>query len=61
MRHHYVNGLDELYDLENDPDELVNLYNNAKYRETRDELQKRLTAWQQSINDPVLRDPRAKQ
>jgi uncharacterized sulfatase len=55
VRHHFTNGLDELYDLEQDPGELRNLYPNAKYREVRDRLQERLTAWQRSLDDPVLR------
>jgi uncharacterized sulfatase len=61
VRHHYASGLDELYDLDNDPDELTNLYNNPKHAKTRDELQQRLTEWQRAIDDPILRDPRAKQ
>jgi uncharacterized sulfatase len=55
VRHHFCNGLDELYDLEQDPGELRNLYGNAKARAIRDQLQERLTAWQRSIDDPVLR------
>ena len=54
VRHHHANYLDELYDLETDPGQVKNLYHNAKYRETRDGLQTRLTAWQRSINDPLL-------
>jgi uncharacterized sulfatase len=54
VRHHHANYLDELYDLEADPGQLRNLYNNPKYRPTRDQLQQRLTAWQRSINDPLL-------
>jgi uncharacterized sulfatase len=61
VRHHYASGLDELYDLENDPDELVNLYNNPKNAKTRDDLQRQLLEWQRSIDDPLLRDPRNKQ
>jgi len=60
VRHHFALGLDELYDLDNDPGELVNLYNNPKYQKVRDELLARLTAWQRSIDDPLLRDPRGK-
>src|SRR5262249_53794893 len=61
VRHHFAMGLDELYDLDNDPGELVNLYNNPKYQKVRDEPRARLTAWQRSIDDPLLRDPRGKQ
>ncbi len=44
----------ELYDLENDPDELVNLADDAKYQRTRDELSKRLIAWLEKTEDPWL-------
>lgn len=54
VRHYFANMLDELYDLENDPDEKKNLYDDPKQAEIRDQLQKRLTEWQQSIKDPIL-------
>ncbi|MGI8783182.1 MAG: sulfatase family protein [Acidobacteriota bacterium] len=54
VRHHFTDFLDELYDLKNDPGETKNLYNDPKYREVREQLQQRLTTWQQSINDPLL-------
>jgi hypothetical protein len=47
--------MDELYDLTKDPGELRNLYGNAMHRKTRDDLQERLTAWQNAIDDPVLK------
>jgi hypothetical protein len=47
--------LDELYDLQNDPGETRNLYNDAQHRATREELQRKLTTWQRSINDPLAR------
>jgi hypothetical protein len=47
--------LDELYDLQNDPGEKKNLYFDREAKATRDELQARLMAWQQSIDDPILR------
>jgi choline-sulfatase len=55
VRHHFANGLDELYDLEADPGETRNVYNAPKYREIRDRLQARLTEWMRSIDDPILR------
>ena len=58
VRHHFADGLDELYDLKDDPDERRNLYNDEKHRATRDALQQRLSAWQRSIDDPILKDPR---
>ena len=56
IRFHYANGMDELYDLRNDPGETRNLYGAASHKDIRDQLQARLTKWQQSIDDPVLRD-----
>jgi choline-sulfatase len=55
VRHSRCNGLDELYDLAKDPGETRNLYNNKANREVQDKLQERLTAWQQSIDDPLLK------
>ena len=53
VRHYVASGMSELYDLKNDPDETRNLYNAPPRRAIRDELQKRLTAWERSINDKV--------
>jgi uncharacterized sulfatase len=58
VRHHFAVGLDELYDVASDPDERRNLYNDEKHRTIRATLQRRLTEWQQSIRDPILRDAR---
>jgi uncharacterized sulfatase len=58
VRHHFSNGLNELYDLEKDPGETRNLYGNPKYASARDQVQARLTAWQKAIDDPILRDAR---
>jgi uncharacterized sulfatase len=55
VRHHFCNGLDELYDLQADPGEKQNLYNKPEGRAAREVLQARLTSWQASINDPILR------
>jgi uncharacterized sulfatase len=55
VRHYFCNGLDELYDLQNDPGEKKNLYFDRASKATRDELQARLMTWQQSIDDPILR------
>jgi len=55
VRHHFTNFLNELYDLKNDPGETKNLYQNAPQRAVRDGLEQRLTAWQRSIDDPILR------
>jgi choline-sulfatase len=58
VRHHFAGGLDELYDLENDPDERRNLYGDQSHRDTREALQRRLTEWQKSIDDPILKQGR---
>jgi arylsulfatase A-like enzyme len=54
VRHHLTNQLDELYDLENDPDELTNLFGRPAHRDVQVQLQARLSRWQQSIGDPLL-------
>lgn len=68
VRHYYSNYEDELYDLEADPGETRNLYREHLARVSREpgyrdvalsevvkDLQQRLTAWQRSIDDPLLR------
>jgi uncharacterized sulfatase len=54
VRHHLTNGLNELYDLKTDPNEANNLYNDPAAAKVRDQLQEKLTAWQKSIDDPIL-------
>jgi arylsulfatase A-like enzyme len=54
VRHYFTNGLDELYDLNEDPGETRNLYDQPRLAPIRYQLQKRLTAWQRSISDPIL-------
>jgi uncharacterized sulfatase len=56
VRHHHANFLDELYNLEEDPGETRNLYGTAKHAAVRAQLQQQLTAWQKSIDDPLLRE-----
>jgi uncharacterized sulfatase len=55
VRHHFCNGLDELYDLQADPGEKANLYWKPEAKAARDELQARLTEWQKSVDDPILK------
>ena len=56
VRQYMKNGQpDELFDLKNDPEELRNLYDDAKHREVREQLQQRLTEWMRSVDDPLLR------
>lgn len=57
VRHHYSNGMNELYDLEKDPGELHNLWGVKQLRQTRDALQAKLEAWEKSIDDPIVNDP----
>jgi hypothetical protein len=57
VRHQLTNGLNELYNLKDDPNEEKNLYNSPDARKVRDELQAKLSAWQKSIADPVLDNP----
>jgi arylsulfatase A-like enzyme len=54
VRHHMCNGLNELYNLADDPAETRNLYYRPAARATRDALQQKLSEWQESIDDPVL-------
>jgi len=44
----------ELYDLQNDPKELVNLASRAEHQGTLAELQEKLKAWQQKTKDPWI-------
>lgn len=55
VRHYLSSGLDELYDLKNDPGETRNLYDDPKVAATQADLQKRLTGWMRSIHDPLLK------
>jgi choline-sulfatase len=56
VRQYKKNGQpDELFDLQTDPEELRNLYDEPKHREMREQLQDRLTAWMRSVDDPISR------
>jgi hypothetical protein len=48
-------GSNELYDLKNDPLETRNRYYDKHVADVRDRLQKQLTEWQRSIDDPLLK------
>ena len=54
VRHHFTGGADELFNLRDDPGELRNLYGLAAYTKAQARLQKQLTEWQRSIDDPLL-------
>lgn len=44
----------ELFDLEKDPDEIVNLANDPDYKEVMDEMIKKMKAFQIQTRDPWL-------
>jgi hypothetical protein len=44
----------ELYDLESDPDEIINLAEHSDYQEIRTKLSKRLATWCEQTNDQWL-------
>ena len=43
------NGAGELYDVQNDPHELRNLWDNPQYSAIRGEMQSQLVDWQAAI------------
>lgn len=47
----------ELYDIVNDPQERVNVYNETRYAPVVKELLKTLRAWQRDTNDPWICSP----
>lgn len=50
-------SMEELYDLQADPDERENLAALEPWRATRDELRARLLAWMEETADPLLQGP----
>lgn len=46
----------ELYDLKNDPDQVVNVAGDANYEATRDQLRARIEKWMEDTDDPRV-DP----
>ena len=55
IRHHMTDGHNELFNLKLDANENRNVYHNPPAKTARDRLQDRLTEWQKSIDDPVLK------
>ncbi len=52
---HFYSDIDEweLYDLQNDPQEMNNLYNHAGYEDVKDELRQELARLQKQYDDPI--------
>ncbi|MBD3213222.1 MAG: sulfatase-like hydrolase/transferase [Candidatus Lokiarchaeota archaeon] len=50
------NALDELYNLEEDPYELHNLFHNEEYKEILSEMKNRLENWRNKTNDDITLD-----
>ena len=46
---------EELYDLENDPNELTNLISDPAYYKTVSEMRTKLNDWMERTNDPLLK------
>lgn len=60
VRFFHANMLDELYDLQADPDENQNLLRGPRanqFADTEKQLRAQLEAWMKSIKDPLLTDP----
>ncbi|HEX8522054.1 MAG TPA: sulfatase-like hydrolase/transferase [Tepidisphaeraceae bacterium] len=55
VRFHMSYGDNELYNLKLDPEEKHNRYYDKKVFDVRDRLQQRLTAWEETVHDPILK------
>jgi N-sulfoglucosamine sulfohydrolase len=47
----------QLFDMQNDPNELDNLAQNPEYQELVASLTARLRAWMEEVDDPLLKEP----
>ncbi|MEZ6045401.1 MAG: sulfatase-like hydrolase/transferase [Planctomycetaceae bacterium] len=54
----YIEHGEELYDLRNDPGEIVNLAGQAKYADVQQQLKSQLDEWIREHEDPFTRSPR---
>ncbi|KAF5234761.1 hypothetical protein FANTH_11950 [Fusarium anthophilum] len=54
LKDYFFRPAEELYDLELDPHEVMNLAKDPKYKEVLEELRDRLEDWQRRTNDPWL-------
>ena len=60
VRFFHANNMDELYDLQSDPDEMQNVARGpraAQYEAVQKQLSDDLAKWMASIKDPLLTDP----
>ncbi len=48
---------EELFDLENDPNETKNLADDPEYQDIKANLHKKLDQWMEETEDPILRGP----
>ena len=46
---------EELYDLKEDPTELINLANEPRYKDIKSELRQELFNWMKKTEDPLLK------
>jgi arylsulfatase A-like enzyme len=53
VRHFEEDGVDELYDLKQEPDELRNVAADPAFAQTLADLRERLSVWQRSVDDPL--------
>ncbi|KAH8690901.1 putative arylsulfatase [Talaromyces proteolyticus] len=54
LKDYFFRPAEELYDLENDPDEIHNLVNDSEYVEVLGQLRTKLDTWQRRTEDPWL-------
>ncbi len=52
-----ISGNEELFDLEEDPDEMRNLSAVPQREVVRERLRDLLYSWMESVDDPLLRGP----
>ena len=50
---HHFNGDGDLYDLKNDPNELINLFDNPRYADVRKMLAVKLVKWRRQLNSDI--------
>lgn len=58
VRHFEPGVEDEMYHLSADPEETRNVAGDPEHRAQREDLESRLRAWMEQVNDPLLRESR---